>query len=776
MANLNPEDIPLSGDGSIDNELLRDKFTGRQRLFWNQENQSGRKWDRKGLTYMSPNLQLDPRVMYRTAGPNAYEDFIKTGIVRGTWQDHDQSPAKLFMSQGAPLWSYGENALQQGENAYLFATLGENWGNRESHIGLTEHDIKQLDLNQFELTSEFTDEEHKQIDSLRKSIRALQRKAILDEKQTGLPVESHIDTNIDYILRKHEGIIDRLSSSMGDIRKLRDSGRISEEHPMVRWQDVFEGKNSGARLGNPWQYALQAGGPLKPKRYAGAIELPASEGASQYSIDTTNLAKTLDYLKPSVSGLWASENILPLDAYLKQLQKLHRTDISDEAYRLINGQNAKMNPFLRSAGWNKDTTTVDFRSPNTERPDLHLYNSAGEHPALSTKPMLDSYYDYVHSGINPNLVRLGAIDDNSTSWLSPEHIQKFLNRSLTNDVVWNNGNPFPLLQTNFLTHGIQGAMHTERVPRAELVSDNGMRAWDTGLTFDKGPNKEGMVLDVDGNPRIWNFAANSINANTRPMAVFRINPNHPDGIELVHEFNNDPLPDGTKPIPIKPPSPTAVVDSAKRFLDEVYPTLKGVDMPEEMRTKLLAGQPVAGLQSLIAAGSDVNGLWHQMGGIKDPNSFYGLQNVVEESTRGSPNYGRKGFVAVPKFLDKIAGEMALDMQTSPASNFAEALKRYKTDPQARQFVKSYTGQTANNAVKGLGLAAYAHGLATDAPSTIVAAGLPFTKFMGVGPVLPLNAGEDEYLYNRDHGLLPETKPREVNTAYLDYIYGFPSGM
>ena len=768
MANLKPEYIPLSGEGSIDNELLRDKFTGRQRLFWNQENQSGRKWDRKGLTYMSPNLQLDPRVMYRTAGPNAYADFIKTGIVRGTWQDNDGSPSKLFMSQGAPLWSYGENALQQGENAYLFATLGDNWGNRESHIGLTEHDIKQLDLNQFQLTSEFTDEEHKQIDSLRKSIRALQRKAILDEKQTGLPVESHIDANIDYILRKHEGIIDRISSSMGDIRKLRDSQKISQEHPMVRWQDVFEGKNSGARVGNPWQYALQAGGPLKPKRYAGAIELPASEGASQYSIDTTNLAKTLDYLKPSVSGLWASENILPLDAYLKQLQKLHRTDISDEAYKLINGPDAKHNPFLRSAGWNTDVTTVDFRSPTTQNPGLHLYNSAGEHPELSGRPMLDSYYDYVNSTITPNLVRLGALDDNSASWASPEAIQRFLNMSLFNDVVWNNGNPFPMLQTNFLTHGIQGAMHTERVPRSEVVADNGL-PWNRGLTFDQNSN-EGVMTDRDGNVRTWGFAANSINANKRPMAVFRINPNHPDGIELVHEFNNDPLPDGTKPIPIKPPSPTAVVESAKRFLDEVYPTLKGVDMPEEMRAKLLAGQPVAGLQSLIAAGSDVNGLWHQMGGITDPNSFYGLQNAVEESTRGNPNYGRKGFVAVPKFLDKIAGEMALEMQSSPASNFTEALKKYKTDPQARQFVKSYTGQTANNAVKGLGLAAYAHGLATDAPSTIVAAGLPFTKFMGVGPVLPLNAGEDEYLYNRDHGLLPEIKPREVNHAYYDYIF------
>lgn len=779
MANLTPEDIPLSGEGSIDNELLRDKFTGRQRLFWNQENQSGRKWDRKGLTYMSPNLQLDPRVMYRTAGPNAYADFLKTGIVRGTWQDNDGSPSKLFMSQGAPLWSYGERALEEGQHAYLFATLGEDWGNRDSHISLTPHDVAQLDSNQFELTSEFTKEEHKQIDALRKSIRDLTKKAILDKKQTGLNVESHTDANVDYLLRKHEGIIDRISSSMGDVTKLRDSKKISREHPMSVWQDIFEGKNSGGYSARqPLQYLLQAdSAALRPKRYAGAIELPAEEGWSKHSIDTTNLAKSLSFLKPSVAGLYGQENISPLDAYLKQLQKIHKTDISDEAYKLINGPDAKKNPFLRSAGWNNDVDTVGFQSPRTENPNLHLYNSAGEHPERSAMPMLDSYYDYVHSGINPNLVRLGALDDNSASWISPETIQRFLNRSLTNDVVWNNGNPFPMLQTNFLTHGVQGAMHTERVPRSEVIADNGL-PWDRGLTFDQDPS-EGIVKDRDGNIRRWGFAANSINANTRPMAVFRINPNHPDGIELVHEFNNDPLPDGAKPIPIKPPSPTAVVDSAKRFLDEVYPTLKGVDMPEEMRAKLLAGQPVAGLQSLIAAGSNVQGLWHQMGGIENPNSFYGLQNVVNESTRGNPSYGRKGFVAVPKFLDKMAGEMALNMQTSDASNLTRALEQYKSNPQARQFVNSYAGNAANTAVKGLGLAAYAHGLATDAPSTILAAGLPFTRFTGLGPVLQAGAGEDEALYNIQHYANPhgESQPRPTrNDAYLDYIYNFPNGM
>ena len=731
MANLKPDELPISGEGSIDTELLRDKYTGRQRLFWNQENQSGRKWDRKELTYKSPNLQLDPRVQYRTAGPNAYEDFLKTGIVRGTWQDNDGSHAKLFMSQGAPLWSYGENALEKGQNAYLFATLGEDWGNRDSDVKLTPHDVEQLDLKQFELTTAFTKEEHKQIDALRKSIRDLRDKAILDEKKTGLIVESHTDENIDYLLRKHEGIIDRISSSMRDVRKLRDSKRINDSHPMSAWQDILEGKHSGVNAtGNPRAYQLQAGGPLKPKRYAGAIQLP-EEDVSTHSIDSTNLGKSLSFLKPSVSGLWGGENIYAFGNYLKQLQSLHKTDISDEAYKLINGPTATRNPFLQSGGWNKDVSTVSFNNPTTQHPNSDLFNSSGENPNFSTKPMLDSYYDYVHPTITPDLVRLGASDDNSPSWIGAENIQKFLNRSLTNDVVWNNGNPFPLLQTNFLTHGTQGAMHTERVPRSEVVASNG-KTWDSGLSIDEDIN-EGVPLGEDGLPRRWGFAANSINANTRPMAVFRINPDHPDGIELIHEFNNETLPDGTQPIPVKPPSPTAIVDSAKRFLDEVYPTLKGVDMPAEMRARLLAGEPVKDLQGMISAGSSVQGLWHNMGGIKDPNSFYGLQNVVNESTRGNPSYGRKGFVdmnLLTQPLQRHAQSFAnVAKGVTEKDEFLAMMQKGLSNPDhARNFATNYTRNPAlrgavnaemgASAIKFLGKVGAVAGIVT-APSSAV---------------------------------------------------------
>ena len=263
-----------------------------------------------------------------------------------------------------------------------------------------------------------------------------------------------------------------------------------------------------------------------------------------------------------------------------------------------------------------------------------------------------------------------------------------------------------------------GAMYSERLPSTRIQEASG------------------------GYGNDWAIPSAYVDTKDRPFAIWQYTKN---GLRLVNQGNNSPI-NGSTPIPTERQDIYLAYDNMRESGLRLDPLLQA----QAGKIRIEKSAP--------------------------PTSPFSLTNVIEESTRGSPNYGRKGFVAIPKFLDKIAGEMALEMQTSPASNFAEALKRYKTDPQARQFVKSYTGQTANNAVKGLGLAAYAHGLANDAPSTIVAAGLPFTRFTGVGPVLPLNAGEDEYLYNRDHGLLPETKPREVNNAYLDYIYGFPSGM
>lgn len=109
----------------------------------------------------------------------------------------------------------------------------------------------------------------------------------------------------------------------------------------------------------------------------------------------------------------------------------------------------------------------------------------------------------------------------------------------------------------------------------------------------------------------------------------------------------------------------------------------------------------------------------------------------------------------------------------------DVVKRYYTDPSTRPVVNQQVGSMAKNAVGALGLAAYAGGIVQDAPSTIVAAGIPFTRFTGVGPVLEAGGGEERALYNiraygNPHGPEPERAP--INNAYLDYIYNFGGGM
>ena len=118
----NPEEIDPN---DLDREMLRNKYTARSRIFWNEENQSGRRGNRSRLTYKSPNLQIDPSVMYRFAGPEAFRDFQETGLIRGS----GQFPSPFF-SSSIPLLSYGEQHMSEGSFPYLIATTGENWGER----------------------------------------------------------------------------------------------------------------------------------------------------------------------------------------------------------------------------------------------------------------------------------------------------------------------------------------------------------------------------------------------------------------------------------------------------------------------------------------------------------------------------------------------------------------------------------------------------------------------------------------------------------------------
>ena len=45
------------------------------------------------------------------------------------------------------------------------------------------------------------------------------------------------------------------------------------------------------------------------------------------------------------------------------------------------------------------------------------------------------------------------------------------------------------------------------------------------------------------------------------MAIFKINPQAENGLELIHEFNNDVMPNGVKPIPTGPVSEDILKES-----------------------------------------------------------------------------------------------------------------------------------------------------------------------------------------------------------------------
>lgn len=164
------------------------------------------------------------------------------------------------------------------------------------------------------------------------------------------------------------------------------------------------------------------------------------------------------------------------------------------------------------------------------------------------------------------------------------------------------------------------------------------------------------------------------------------------------------------------------------------------------------------------------------GSIEKAGGYGDLTNQrVSDFFKRFQKGGRKGFAIIPEFLQRAVGEAAL-INEERGGNMLRAVDQYRSNPAFRANANAYIGQTANNAVKGAGVLAYASGLMHDAPSTIVSAGIPFTKFMGVGPVLDLGRGSDlesrgmwAYGGEEPQFIMPERPTRTLSDAYLDYI-------
>ncbi len=876
MANIDPwsvfqagGEIPLKGEGSIDREMLRDKYSARNRLFWNQTNQSGTRKGRDALSYKSPNLQLDPAVQYRVVGDSAFQDFLDSGLIRGNWDEQIDSYPANFFSQGVPLYSYGETALSEGRKSYLLATLGEGWGDRsvnQLYLSDDEKKLLQTEPNPY-VTEPFTAEEKKQLRALQSDIRKVFRgsntkgfnlvtgetgeatlptdifeqdvqkaKAFgidFENPNTGLAkareagIFKDSDALIEKILQKHQPIIQRINSSFGDFEKALQGQTIPFTHPMAGWMDFFKKGNRSIQFepnlwsgltpeeldltakaspfydvfgnSNPFyierdkaddvisgkEYGrfslrrypaildrpevqqfldtskfrapntLEPEFPLlpstKPNSLAGRYGLDRLTPIARYpelvGINPTDLESSLRLLMPSQAGYHYDANFPIINNFFNKLLSLHGSNapmgepnplftvkgFEGNENNWVKFQGARLQPredaFAANVGINLDTLRP-FLDSQGHPPYLPLnyegqplearIDRTGQDTWKARYPFAPkgSWFDYVQPQITKDLVRLGAVDDESASWKTPEGIQRYLDKSFFVDTVHNRGAPIPLMDANVADQGRQGAMQSERLPRGEFFSP---------------------ALN-----RTINFPAHSINTYSRPTVIFEIDPTHPQGLKKVFELNNNPLPTGELPIPTKPLSQEALTASSQRFLGELEKGLTSLDTPppqdpyvqlvEQMRkdqgfpsfldltdeekarqgrsfseqfpevsAALQRGEPVGNFDfrgTPIHLTDFVRETLNKSGAVTDKDSFFGLRNIIDESTRGSPNYGKKGFLDLRAYLGgfkdmvtpAVDGEGMLKFFSDPAraAKFAEL---YRNNPDFTRYVNANVGSS-----------------------------------------------------------------------------------
>ena len=177
---------------------------------------------------------------------------------------------------------------------------------------------------------------------------------------------------------------------------------------------------------------------------------------------------------------------------------------------------------------------------------------------------------------------------------------------------------------------------------------------------------------------------------------------------------------------------------------------------------------------------DAEGL--RKGLLKIPEFNYGAAGAFNNTPRVKGgylgiNFGPQMEAAYDAFQERAIGDLREKIDRGRLN--LDVVEKYFKEPSTRPLVNQQVGGMAKNAIGALGLAAYAGGIVHDAPSTIVAAGIPFTRFSGVGPVLEAGTGEERALYNiRTYGNPngPEEQRTPINDAYLNYIYNFGGGM
>jgi hypothetical protein len=154
------------------------------------------------------------------------------------------------------------------------------------------------------------------------------------------------------------------------------------------------------------------------------------------------------------------------------------------------------------------------------------------------------------------------------------------------------GNPLRHLD---LRRSGSGAMYHERLPNTRIQPSNA--SWAEG----------------------WEVPSAYLDVESRPFAVWQYTKN---GLRLVNQGNNQPVL-GSKPIP------TA--------LQDIYTTWTDLGESKHRMAPELSNHN----SGIGVFGVGANTL--KLGKFAQPDSVFSLQNVIGESTKGSPSYGRQGF-------------------------------------------------------------------------------------------------------------------------------------
>lgn len=267
MANLNPEDLPFllseEAGGPINRELLRDKWTARTQLFFNNQSYGNRRGARTSDGWTLPNLQLDPAVKYRAFDGQKWGDEILAGHSTSGWKTLDNAPKGVFFNPGVPLWSYAKPL--GGSPQFVFATLGEGWGDRDANVP-TRPNPSPLDWK--EGGSALTTKMQEQLRHFFPSYQFKSHKDILGIERSTKATAQLLDTQrtlTAFINDNHA-----VSSTIDQLLSLRNKGHTEDTLEQKRdFLDYLEGtlKKEGKT-----EWVLEAGYDVEVQEYEQQIE------------------------------------------------------------------------------------------------------------------------------------------------------------------------------------------------------------------------------------------------------------------------------------------------------------------------------------------------------------------------------------------------------------------------------------------------------------------------------------------------------------------------